>query len=49
VIFPGDSSVEPVSKVGGYRYFWYATLQVAGMPMGNFAVQLGQHGTGHTP
>ena len=24
-------------------------LQVAGMPMGNFAIQPGQHGTGHTP
>ncbi len=49
VIFPGDSSVEPVGSVGGLRYFWYPTLQVAGMPMGNFAIQLGQHGTGHTP
>ena len=49
VIFPGDSSVEPVGNVGGLRYFWYPTLQVAGMPMGNFAIQLGQHGTGHTP
>jgi hypothetical protein len=49
VIFPGDSSVEPVSNVGGLRYFWYPTLQVAGMPMGNFAIQPGQHGTGHTP
>jgi len=49
VIFPGDSSVEPVSNVGGIRYFWYPTLQVSGMPMGNFAIQLGQHGTGHTP
>jgi hypothetical protein len=49
VIFPGDSSVEPVTNVGGIRYFWYPTLQVAGMPMGNFAIQLGQHGTGHTP
>ena len=49
VIFPRDSSVEPVSNVGGIRYFWYPTLQVSGMPMGNFAIQLGQHGTGHTP
>ena len=49
VIFPGDTSVEPVSNVGGINYFWYPTLQVQGMPMGNFAVQLGQHGTGHTP
>jgi hypothetical protein len=49
VIFPGDSSVEPVSNVGGLRYFWYPTLQVAGMPMGNFAIQVGQHGNGHTP
>jgi hypothetical protein len=49
VIFPGDSSVEPVSNVGGIRYFWYPTLQVAGMPMGNFAIQPGQHGAGHTP
>jgi hypothetical protein len=49
VIFPGDSSVEPVGNVGGLRYLWYPTLQVSGMPMGNFAVQLGQHGTGHTP
>lgn len=49
VIFPGDSSAEPTSKVGGIRYFWYPTLQVAGMPMGNFAIQVGQHGNGHTP
>lgn len=49
VIFPGDSSVEPVSNVGGIRYFWYPTLQVEGMPMGNFAIQPGQHSTGHTP
>jgi hypothetical protein len=39
----------PVSNVGGLRYFWYPALQVAGMAMGNFAIQLGQHGTGHTP
>jgi len=25
------------------------TLQVAGMPMGKFAIQPGQHSTGHTP
>ena len=49
VIFPSDSSVEPVTKVGGISYAWFPTLQVAGMPMGNFAIQLGQHGSGHTP
>jgi hypothetical protein len=49
VIFPGDSSVEPVSAVGGVQYAWFPTLQVAGMPMGNFAIQQGQHNSGHTP
>jgi hypothetical protein len=49
VVFPGDSSVEPVSAVGGVHYTWFPTLQVAGMPMGNFAIQQGQHDSGHTP
>lgn len=49
VIFPGDSSVEPVANVGGLGYIWFPTLQVSGMPMANFAVQTGQHAKGHNP
>ena len=49
VIFPGDATVEPASAVGGVHYAWFPTLQVAGMPMSNFAIQQGQHNSGHTP
>jgi hypothetical protein len=40
---------ELTSQVGGIAYVWFPTLQVAGMPMGNFAIQTGQHSKGHTP
>ncbi len=49
VQFPGSSSTELTSQVGGIAYFWYPTLNIQGMPMGNFAIQTGQHASGHTP
>ena len=45
--FNGDNTAEPTSAVGGLGYMWLPTLNVSGMPMANFAVQVGQHSTGH--
>jgi hypothetical protein len=49
IIFGSDTGAEPISTLGGVSYVWFPTLQVEGMPMGNFAIQQGQHPTGHTP
>jgi hypothetical protein len=49
VQFPGDSSIETTATAGGIRYFWLPTEDYSGVPFQNYAVQLGQHQSGHTP
>lgn len=47
--FHGDTSAEPVASVGGPGYWWMPGLEASGVPLANFALQLGQHLAGHTP
>jgi hypothetical protein len=49
VQFPGDSSIETTATAGGIHYFWLPTEDYSGVPFQNYAVQLGQHQSGHTP
>jgi len=37
------------SDWGGPGYFWLPTQDFDGLPLANFALQLGQHTSGHTP
>jgi hypothetical protein len=37
------------SAWGGPGYFWLPTQDFSGLPLANFALQLGQHINGHTP
>lgn len=45
----GGGSPEPISHWGGPGYFWLPTLDVSGLPLANFALQLGQVPGGHRP
>jgi hypothetical protein len=45
----GGGAPEPISKWGGPGYFWLPTEQFAGLPMANFALQLGYVVGGHKP
>jgi hypothetical protein len=45
----GGGSPTPITQWGGPGYFWLPTLQVSGMPLANFALQLGQVPGGHKP
>jgi hypothetical protein len=47
--FHGDTSAEPVASVGGPGYWWMPGLEASGVPLANFALQLGQHPSGNTP
>lgn len=47
--FHGDTSAEPVASVGGPGYWWMPGLQASGVPLANFALQLGQQPSGYTP
>lgn len=38
-----------ITAAGGPGYFWLPTEDVMGLPLGNFALQLGQQPNGHTP
>ena len=49
-----DSPVVPgattsVKNAGGPGYFWLPTEDVFGLPLANFALQLGEQANGHTP
>jgi hypothetical protein len=46
---PVGGNVTPISQWGGPGYFWLPDEDVSGLPLANFAVQLGQHGKGQTP
>ena len=37
------------SNWGGPGYFWLPSQDFGGLPLANFALQLGQHTFGHTP
>jgi hypothetical protein len=47
--FHGDTSAEPVASVGGTGYWWMPGLEASGVPLANFALQLSEHPSGHTP
>jgi hypothetical protein len=46
---PVTGSLTPISNWGGPGYFWLPTQDISGLPLANFALQLGQHTTGYTP
>ncbi len=46
---PVGGTPTPITHWGGPGYFWLPTLQVSGMPLANFALQLGQVPSGHKP
>jgi hypothetical protein len=46
---PVGSTPTSVSDWGGPGYFWLPTEDISGLPLANFALQLGQHPTGYTP
>lgn len=43
----GGKTAEAISQWGGPGYFWLPTEDMAGLPLANFAVQLGTHPAGH--
>lgn len=45
----GGGSPEKISAWGGPGYFWLPTEDYSGLPLANFAVQLGQLSRGHRP
>ena len=44
-----ERPADAISNWGGPGYFWLPTEDFDGLPLANFAVQLGQHIRGHTP
>ncbi|MGA2211593.1 MAG: hypothetical protein ABSH30_18425 [Acidimicrobiales bacterium] len=46
---PVSGTPTPVYQWGGPGYFWLPTEDISGLPLANFALQLGQHPDGHTP
>jgi hypothetical protein len=46
---PVSGTVTPVSNWGGPGYFWLPTENISGVPLANFAVQLGAQTAGHKP
>lgn len=48
-LFPTSTGPTPISQWGGPGYFWLPTEDVSGMPLANFALQLGQVAKGHKP
>ena len=45
----GAGSPEKISAWGGPGYFWLPTEDYSGLPLANFAIQLGQFSHGHRP
>jgi hypothetical protein len=45
----GGGSPESISQWGGPGYFWLPTEDYSGLPLANFALQLGQVPDGHQP
>ena len=46
---PVGGTAKPVSSWGGPGYFWLPTENISGLPLANFALQLGQVAAGHKP
>jgi hypothetical protein len=46
---PVGGTVTPISNWGGPGYFWLPTENISGLPLANFALQLGQEAAGHKP
>jgi hypothetical protein len=44
-----SGSADAIGNWGGPGYFWLPSEDFDGLPLANFAVQLGQHPLGHTP
>ena len=45
----GAGAPESISQWGGPGYFWLPTEDFSGLPLANFALQLGQYSRGHRP
>lgn len=45
----GGGSPQSIHNWGGPGYFWLPSEDMSGLPLANFALQLGQHATGKTP
>jgi hypothetical protein len=45
----GGGAAESITAWGGPGYFWLPTEDISGVPLDNFALQLGQHPHGNTP
>lgn len=46
---PVGGTARPVSSWGGPGYFWLPSQDMSGLPLANFALQLGQVTAGHKP
>jgi hypothetical protein len=46
---PVGGTATPISNWGGPGYFWLPTENISGLPLANFALQLGQVAEGHKP
>lgn len=46
---PVGGTAKPIGTWGGPGYFWLPTEDISGLPLANFALQLGQHANGYTP
>jgi hypothetical protein len=46
---PVGSTPTSVSTWGGPGYFWLPSEDFSGLPLANFALQLGQEAAGHKP
>ena len=44
-----SGAADDISNWGGPGYFWLPSQDFDGLPLANFALQLGQHKLGHTP
>jgi hypothetical protein len=46
---PVGGTATPISNWGGPGYFWLPTENISGLPLANFALQLGVEAAGHKP
>ena len=46
---PVGGTPTPTTQWGGPGYFWLPTEDISGLPLANFALQLGQVASGNTP
>jgi hypothetical protein len=48
-LLPVGGTATPISNWGGPGYFWLPTENISGLPLANFALQLGVEAAGHKP